>query len=100
MPKITADLLDKSPYKHYTSAAVIQRGQQYFRSGHVYEIDYQGNYAICQVEGSFAEYEVEIILHANNHVSYACTCPHAKQVRVCKHMIASILALSSATETP
>ncbi|NOY99468.1 MAG: DEAD/DEAH box helicase family protein [Chloroflexi bacterium] len=94
MPKITSKLLDEFPYDHNVSPAVVQRGRQYFRTGHVYEIDYQGDYAVCQVEGNYDDYEVTIRLYATKQVLLTCTCPHAAQVPVCKHMVASMMALS------
>lgn len=94
MSKITSDMLDNFPYDHYASQVIIQRGRKYFNNGHVREIDYQGDYAICQVEGNYEDYEVSLRLYAKNQIVLSCTCPHAEQVSVCKHMIASMMALN------
>ncbi len=94
MANITAEILDEIPFSRLASAAVIQRGTKYFREDRVYEIEFNGSAAYCLVEGSYEEdYEVNISLQSGQ-LRTSCTCPHARQVQVCKHIIASVLALS------
>ena len=61
---LTPQLLETFPYYQHADYKTIQRGQQYFRDGHVYEIEYYDDYAICQVEGNNDDYEVIISLTA------------------------------------
>ena len=61
-PIITTKLLDSFPYERYASNAIVQRGRQYFRSERVYEIEFDGDSAHCQIDGSSDDYEVEIHL--------------------------------------
>lgn len=90
---LTPNLLDTYPYYQKTDYKTIQRGQQYFSEGRVFEIDYHENYAICQVEGHHDSYEVTIRVDDANQILMSCTCPQAKVTQVCKHMVASLLAL-------
>jgi len=95
MPKLTPEILNNFPLSHYASEAVIQRGRQYFRKEKVFEIKIDGSSAYCLVEGSYDEdYEVEIHLRGESQLRTSCTCPHAEQVPVCKHIVASIMAVS------
>ena len=102
--ELTSDLLDSFPFSIYASEGIIQRGRKYFHDGRVFDIQYDGSSAICLVEGSEDEdYEVSIKLQETKRIKVSCTCPHADQVPVCKHIIASILALSDLlkeTQTP
>lgn len=82
MPKITSDMLDNFPYDHYTSQVIIRRGRKYFNNGHVCEIDYQGGYAICQVEGNYDDYEVSLRLYTENQIMLTCHLP-ARGTSVC-----------------
>lgn len=102
---LTSELLEKFPLTHYASNAVIQRGRQYFRDERVFEITiFDDTSALCFVEGSYDEdYEVSISIQANDKLKFSCTCPHANQVLICKHIVASILAVSDTlkiTQTP
>ncbi|MBA3075296.1 MAG: serine/threonine protein kinase [Anaerolineae bacterium] len=90
---ITEKQLDIYDYFQKTDYKTIQRGQQYFTDGRVFEIEYHDDYAICQVDGQNDYYEVIIRSKDANHIQMECTCPHAKVTLVCKHMIASILGL-------
>lgn len=94
MPKITAKTFRDFPFHEYASHAVIVRGERYFENGHVEDIDYQGSHAHFLIEGSYDNYEVAIYLRSEDQVGYSCTCPHAQQVPMCKHIVASILALN------
>ncbi len=102
--ELTSELLDSFPFSMYADKGVIQRGRKYFRDGRVFEIEVDGTSAFCLVEGSADEdYEVDIKLLKTNRIKVSCTCPHANLVPVCKHIVASILAVSDLlkeTQTP
>ncbi len=59
MPILTPDILQNFSFQRYTDYKTIQRGQEYFRGGHVTEIEIDGDLAICAVEGNYDTYEVE-----------------------------------------
>lgn len=100
MEVLTPEILDNYPLSRYASAGVIQRGKNYFRTGKVYEIEIDGNEAYCSVRGSYgAEYDVELHLSNSGDLSYFCTCPYAEQAAVCKHIVASIMAVSNLLKT-
>ena len=91
---LTPQLLETFPYYQYADYKTIQRGQQYFRDRRVYDIEYYDDYAVCQVEGNSDDYEVIISLTGRNKIRTECTCPYAESGNFCKHMVASMLALT------
>ena len=91
---LTPQLLETFPYYQYADYKTIQRGQQYFRDRRVYDIEYYDDYAVCQVEGNNDDYEVSISLTGRNKIRTECTCPYAELGNFCKHMVASMLALT------
>ncbi len=96
MPNLTHEILDNFPLSNYASSAVMQRGKKYFRNEKVYEINVKGPDAHCLVEGSYgANYNVDIHVAENGDLRFSCDCPHAAQVKVCKHIVASFLAVSN-----
>lgn len=93
--ELTSEFLNNFPLHQYASDSIMQRGRKYFREERVYEIEVNGASAECLVEGSYDEdYEVSIRLARQDRISFYCTCPHAAQVLVCKHIVASVLAVS------
>ncbi len=91
---LTPQLLETFPYYQYTDYKTIQRGQQYYREGRISHIEYYDDYAVCQVNGDSGDYEVTISLIGRNKIHMNCTCPYADMGNVCKHMVASMLALT------
>jgi hypothetical protein len=87
---LTPQLLDSFRFYNYIDYKTIQRGQQYFRDGRVYNIEYHNDYAICHVEGTNDDYEVVLSMTGRNNLNLDCTCPQAEVAGICKHMIASI----------
>ena len=100
MSDLTPEILDSYPLSRYANDGVIQRGKQYFRKDKVFEIEVDGSHAHCLVEGSYDEdYEVQIHLRGESQLNTSCTCPHAAQVLICKHIVASIMAVSDLLKT-
>jgi non-specific serine/threonine protein kinase len=100
MTFLTSEILDNFPLSRYASTGVIQRGKKYFRDDKVYEISVNGADACCLVEGSYDDdYNVDIHLAQNGGLRFSCDCPHAAQVTVCKHIVASFLAVSDVLKT-
>jgi non-specific serine/threonine protein kinase len=91
---LTPQILDSFPFYQYTDYKTVQRGQQYYRDGHVTILEYSDNYVLCQVIGHNDDYEVEISLGSKNRIQFGCTCPQAEIAHVCKHMVAAALAAS------
>jgi len=91
---LTPQMLETFLYYQYADYKTIQRGQQYFRDRRVYDIELYDDYAVCQVEGNNDEYEVSISLPGRNKIHAECTCPYAELGNFCKHMVASMLALT------
>ncbi|MBK8823148.1 MAG: SNF2 helicase associated domain-containing protein [Anaerolineales bacterium] len=95
MHSLTPQLLKNYPFSRYADPKSIQRGQEYFKDGRVWEIILTKNNskAVCEVGGDSGEYTVEIeIAQKSGQLSFDCTCPYAVS-HFCKHMVASALAV-------
>jgi uncharacterized Zn finger protein len=69
------------------------RGEQYFASGAVVELQQRGNTAVARVRGSQADgYRVTIELDEGRVVSTRCSCPY-DWGGICKHIVATLLTL-------
>ncbi|MBM4423567.1 MAG: serine/threonine protein kinase [Chloroflexi bacterium] len=94
MPIFTSQLLEDFPLSHYADRQSIQRGREYHRRGHVWNVELvNDNEALCSVEGNSGEYEVTIKLNDNGQLRFSCDCPYADDGKFCKHMVASVLEL-------
>jgi non-specific serine/threonine protein kinase len=91
---LTPQILENFPLYQHTDYKTIQRGQQYFRENRVNVQQCDEFSAFCEVDGHNDNYEVEILLSSKNKLSFACTCPQAEEVEICKHMVAAMLAVT------
>lgn len=99
MTTLTAQLLNAFPYSRYASARSIQRGQEYYEQGRVWDLELIGmQKAICSVEGDTDEYTVEIEVNQNGELTFDCDCPYAAEGNFCKHIIAAALELKDYLE--
>lgn len=99
MPFLTPDILANFPFQRYTDYKTIQRGQDYFRGGHVTDIQFEDDLAICEVVGNYDTYEVEIHHKRQGQLLFSCTCPQAEMTQICKHMVAATLAVCQYLKT-
>ena len=86
-----------------TDPGSFKRGQEYARSGHIFNTVRRGNTLRARCHGSSGgPYLVEATLapadqaKLNNPVSYACTCPRGG---FCKHIVALLLTWVDAPES-
>jgi non-specific serine/threonine protein kinase len=64
----------------------------YYQQGRV-SIDYvEEDYATCIVSGQGGVYDVRIELDRNN-LFFFCDCPYAEEGRICKHIVAAVMAV-------
>lgn len=74
-----------------TSAESFSRGEDYYRSGAVVDMQQRGDTLLAQVEGSeYDPYEVTIELARGELVEADCTCPYDRG-GYCKHIVAVLL---------
>ncbi|MDP3816814.1 SWIM zinc finger domain-containing protein [Pseudomonas sp.] len=73
-----------------------ERGLQYFAEGLVSNLDIRADSARAQVRGS-TRYQVEL-RGLGEQFDFSCTCPHAIQGNLCKHVVAVGLAWLDALE--
>lgn len=90
---LTPQVLEAFPFYQHTDYKTVQRGQQYFRDDRVVVQACDEMSAFCEVNGNNDNYDVEISLSSRNRISFSCTCRQAEEVEICKHMVASALAV-------
>ena len=90
---LTPQILEAFPFYQHTDYKTIQRGQHYFRDNRVTVQSCDEFAAYCEVMGNNGTYEVELLLTSKNRLGFACTCPQAEEVEICKHIVASTLAV-------
>ncbi|HLA29603.1 MAG TPA: SWIM zinc finger family protein [Pseudomonas sp.] len=73
-----------------------ERGLHYFAEGLVSNLDVRADSARAQVRGS-TRYQVEL-RGLGEQFDFSCTCPHAMQGNLCKHVVAVGLAWLDALE--
>lgn len=75
-----------------------ERGHDYYRQGHVGDIDICGNRIVAMVSGTDL-YRVEL-LHDGAELDGSCDCPASDGIAFCKHCVATALELrDQLTET-
>ncbi len=70
------------------SSAVFHRGEEYYRSGAIYQFTVSGNSITAKVHGTYGHYTVNIE-EAGDELEWNCTCPYEGDV--CKHIVAVLL---------
>jgi len=85
------EFLEKIDLYSCASKAVVDRGQAYLDAGRVYLDNVQQEVAIAHIQGT-DWYDV-ILQIDDDSLICKCTCPHAARGFICKHMIATILAI-------
>ena len=75
---------------------IYHRGEDYYRSGRVESIDWDGSHVNVEVSGSEEEpYLVELDFSASGEVeAWSCDCPY-DWGPVCKHTVAALLAIQA-----
>lgn len=92
MTLLTQENLANNPFQ-YTDYNAFARGKDYFATGRVQLLDFDGESATCRVVGNQDNYVVIARAASRDRVNYTCNCPQAAKVRVCKHMVAAMLAI-------
>ena len=76
----------------YIDTVIVQRGQSYFASGMVEELEeYEPDSWQAWVEGT-DDYEIEIRLSGDKVTYQTCTCPY-DHGPICKHVTATLMAI-------
>jgi uncharacterized Zn finger protein len=68
-----------------------ERGCDYYRNGHVFELDIEGTRVIARVSGAH-QYRVEL-WRSGSDLEGGCDCPASENIAFCKHCVAAALAL-------
>ena len=73
---------------------IWQRGQTYYRDGHILNIRYHRNCITAEIEGTEI-YNVSVTLDArtNRVEDFSCDCPYGEDGTPCKHLAALLCAL-------
>jgi non-specific serine/threonine protein kinase len=83
----------ESNYYRYADWQTAERGKIYYMEKRVEILEFDGQSAVCTVNGQNDKYTVIVRAISKDRVDCACNCPQAAKVRVCKHMVASMLAM-------
>jgi len=84
--------LSEATIRNQTPDQSFIRGQEYFRTGAVVELERRGDMLLACVEGSgYEPYQVTVKLGAGGIVEAECTCPY-DWGGYCKHIVATLLA--------
>jgi uncharacterized Zn finger protein len=70
------------------SSAVFHRGEEYYRSGAIYQFTVSGDHITAKVRGTYGNYTVEVE-DVGDQLEWHCTCPYEGDV--CKHIVAALL---------
>jgi uncharacterized Zn finger protein len=81
-----SNILTAERIKQLADSGSYQRGEAYFRQGHVYSVVEQGDAIVAEVAGS-ETYEVEFRVE-DNELGYQCDCPVGVDGWFCKHCVA------------
>jgi len=84
--------LTEAAIRSLTTPQSFSRGEEYYHTGAVLDLERRGDTLLAQVEGSSYEpYEVTIELDAGGIAQAHCTCPY-DWGGYCKHIVAVLLA--------
>jgi len=84
-------------FESYINSKILSRGKNYFKSGYVVSLEYDGIEWIAEVDGS-EEYTVSVSISDNGDIiSSHCDCPYDLG-EYCKHEVAVFFALKDKGE--
>lgn len=83
-----------SLWKNRFAPKILDRGQQYFTTGCVQELQQDGNTIRAVVKGTMC-YHVKLRFSGSTPKTMECTCPFAKSGANCKHMAAVLFAVDA-----
>ena len=87
----TQPLLTEAVIRGLASPESFSRGEEYYRSGQVREIERRGAVLHAEVTGSsYQPYQVTVELDASGIVAAGCSCPY-DWGGYCKHIVATLL---------
>ena len=77
--------------KEFSSPVIFKRGYDYFKSGMVFELNYdpKDECITAEVSGNYGDYEVEITPIDKDDIDAYCSCPYDGYP--CKHVVAVLL---------
>ncbi|MBS1795497.1 MAG: SWIM zinc finger family protein [Acidobacteria bacterium] len=91
MAKKGSDFLSRQMLIDYADRGSFERGQKYFNSGNVFDLEeYQGR-IVAKVSGT-DDYRVKIWAEHEDEIGYDCSCPYGEEGNFCKHCVAVGLA--------
>ena len=80
-------------WKDLFNRRILERGQDYYLSGHVKNYKRQYGNCTAQVKGSMGKYYTVTVSNIGFHdMEMTCDCPYAQDGMKCKHMAAVMYA--------
>lgn len=86
----TANILHRAVLLALVGQRSVERGERYFRDGHVLGLERHAGVLKARVRGT-AIYNVRVWVNADG-LAYSCECKHGLEGNFCKHAVAVALA--------
>ena len=94
--------MKKKDWRKYFSSTILSRGLDYYKSGLVYDTEFnEDNNELCATVSGTEEYSVSICFDdsCENISEMYCDCPYAESGYNCKHMAALLYAFDDGLKT-
>ncbi len=85
------DFLSPKLLRDYADGGSFSRGEGYFKSGCVFDLEEYGGKIVAKVSGTH-DYKVKLWAEDEDELGYDCNCPYADEGNFCKHCVAVGLA--------
>jgi superfamily II DNA or RNA helicase len=86
-------------FEKYVNKTIVERGVKYFKRGLVHDLKQDSNgYWTSGVEGSYDDYEIEILIEDDIVKEWGCDCPFIGDV--CKHIVATLFEIRKTMPVP
>lgn len=84
--------LSESKIKSLAGDTIFLRGTEYFKNGAIFNAVVQGHDLRAECEGRHDTYRVFVAFDKNNVKNISCNCRYSRGSRMCKHLVALLLA--------
>lgn len=85
------DFLSPQLLRDYADGGSFSRGENYFKSESVFDLEEYGGKIAAKVSGT-RDYKVKLWAEDEDELGYDCNCPYADEGNFCKHCVAVGLA--------
>lgn len=87
MSESALDFLSPKVLRDYADGGSFERGEHYFKSGYVFNLEEYNGKIVAKVSGTH-DYKVKLWAEDEDELGYDCNCPYADEGNFCKHCVA------------